>query len=632
MMDYIRTHATSWGVKIAFIIIIAVFVFWGVGSFRSTPEGTIVTVNGQAITRDMFSGALDQAVDNFRARQPGVSRDELEAQGLRFNVLNEMVERILIQEEAKRTGIRVSPAEIRAVIVSQPFLWNESGVFDKSRYELFLANNRLTAQAYEGLVRDELLQSKVFSAVMGAADVSDAEMNLLFDFVAEQRAIDYVLFKVEDYTKDLVPDPARVEAIYEEARPALQVPATLDVRYLLLDAGTLANRAEIDDAAIADFYEKNAQSRYQMPERVHLRHIQVNVSALVSEDSARAKIEQAAAALAAGKDFAKVAEEFSEDTVTASKGGDLGWFAREGLNPVFQNVFDQAVGTRSEPLRTAVGFQIIQVVERQEAHVAALADVRDNIRAVLADTEAQRRLPALAEEVQVMIESGRTLDEIAVETGFLTRTTGAQTRENIAAATKLSMRDVNMLFALPSGAPLSTPMESDAGYLFAQILESKPASVRPLDEVRGIMESAAITEEGVRLAGEAADAARASFVDGQIPDEYAARLVQAAAFTRNALDAGPGFSPDLVQAAFAAEAAEMWLPGIFTTQNGAVIARVRSITPPSEADRQKDFAAFQQQRLAERQEKLIGLFVAKLFSEAEIREFDLTPVMAPQQR
>lgn len=33
MLDVIRANAQSWGVKVAFAIIIIVFVFWGVGSF-----------------------------------------------------------------------------------------------------------------------------------------------------------------------------------------------------------------------------------------------------------------------------------------------------------------------------------------------------------------------------------------------------------------------------------------------------------------------------------------------------------------------------------------------------------------------------------------------------------------------
>ena len=42
MLDLIRANAQSWGVKIAFGIIILVFVFWGVGGLTGGPS-TVIT-------------------------------------------------------------------------------------------------------------------------------------------------------------------------------------------------------------------------------------------------------------------------------------------------------------------------------------------------------------------------------------------------------------------------------------------------------------------------------------------------------------------------------------------------------------------------------------------------------------
>ena len=54
MLDLIRANAQSWGVKIAFGIIILVFVFWGVGGLTGGASTVILTVNGEPITIQEF--------------------------------------------------------------------------------------------------------------------------------------------------------------------------------------------------------------------------------------------------------------------------------------------------------------------------------------------------------------------------------------------------------------------------------------------------------------------------------------------------------------------------------------------------------------------------------------------------
>ena len=57
MLDGIRANAQSWGVKVAFGIIIVVFVFWGIGSYTG-PKGYVATVNDMHITELEFQRGL----------------------------------------------------------------------------------------------------------------------------------------------------------------------------------------------------------------------------------------------------------------------------------------------------------------------------------------------------------------------------------------------------------------------------------------------------------------------------------------------------------------------------------------------------------------------------------------------
>jgi peptidyl-prolyl cis-trans isomerase D len=50
MLNVMRKHAGSWMIKVVLFAIVIVFVFWGVGSFRSREASKVATVNDEIIT------------------------------------------------------------------------------------------------------------------------------------------------------------------------------------------------------------------------------------------------------------------------------------------------------------------------------------------------------------------------------------------------------------------------------------------------------------------------------------------------------------------------------------------------------------------------------------------------------
>lgn len=137
----------------------------------------------------------------------------------------------------------------------------------------------------------------------------------------------------------------------------------------------------VADEEVRAFYEKNKHNFASAEEMVHVRHILVLIPEDATEEqkqAARGKIEQAAKALAEGKDFDAVAKEYSEDAVAAS-GGDLGERKRGYMPPEFDAVaFTIEPGKPSDIIQTAFGYHIIDVVRRYpKGYIAPFEDVRD---------------------------------------------------------------------------------------------------------------------------------------------------------------------------------------------------------------------------------------------------------------
>jgi peptidyl-prolyl cis-trans isomerase SurA len=133
-------------------------------------------------------------------------------------------------------------------------------------------------------------------------------------------------------------------------------------------------------AAEAEAYFAANKAKFpKMPAELKLAVIQIPV---VADSSVEAKAKAQAAALrkrvAGGEKFAKVAAESSEDPATARNGGDLGFLPRGMLDPELDDAaFSLKFGELSSPLRSSVGWHILEVLDRDTVKTRAGKDSLD---------------------------------------------------------------------------------------------------------------------------------------------------------------------------------------------------------------------------------------------------------------
>jgi peptidyl-prolyl cis-trans isomerase SurA len=102
--------------------------------------------------------------------------------------------------------------------------------------------------------------------------------------------------------------------------------------------------------------------------QTHARHILIKTSALMTDAQAKAKLEELRKQILAGADFAKLAREYSDDTGSASDGGDLGWVDPGATVPIFEQEMDKLqVGQISEPFKSQYGWHIVQVLGHRKS-------------------------------------------------------------------------------------------------------------------------------------------------------------------------------------------------------------------------------------------------------------------------
>lgn len=158
----------------------------------------------------------------------------------------------------------------------------------------------------------------------------------------------------------------------------------------------------VSDEAVLNYYNTNA-SHYES-KKVHVAHVLFRLKPNMGEAERQAKLTTAREAyskIKAGSDFAEIAEQYSEDSTSRKKQGDLGWINEGAINKAFsQKVFSLEAGSISEPFESAYGFHIIKHIEGplvvKQAFDTVKGRIRHQLRNESKDAE-MTRLLALSE-------------------------------------------------------------------------------------------------------------------------------------------------------------------------------------------------------------------------------------------
>ena len=101
--------------------------------------------------------------------------------------------------------------------------------------------------------------------------------------------------------------------------------------------------------------------------QTHVRHILLKTDAVHTNETIKVRMDQLEIRLRNGEDFATLAKSNSQDTISAAKGGDLGWVNPGDLVPKFEEVMNNTPkGQISQPFETEFGWHILQVLGRRE--------------------------------------------------------------------------------------------------------------------------------------------------------------------------------------------------------------------------------------------------------------------------
>jgi peptidyl-prolyl cis-trans isomerase C len=170
----------------------------------------------------------------------------------------------------------------------------------------------------------------------------------------------------------------------------------------------ISKENKVDDAELQKYYDAHKAEF----EEVQARHILIRMQGSplavkpgekdLSDGEALAKAQDIRKKLVGGADFAALAIAESDDTGTASRGGDLGFFRHNQMVPAFDEAaFKLNVGELSEPVKTQFGYHLIRLEAKR---TKSLEDVKPELERRLGPEIAQKAMDDLQKKTSVVLD------------------------------------------------------------------------------------------------------------------------------------------------------------------------------------------------------------------------------------
>ncbi|GAB4180403.1 MAG: peptidylprolyl isomerase [Thalassobaculales bacterium] len=580
MLQSMRTYAASWVVKGLFVILIGSFALWGIGDYVSRPpvDRTLADVGPAKIEVPAFQARLREVLEAIRLQRNQIlSSEQIVAQGIHRQVLDDLVVEALFDQGAGRLGLAAPESLMRQRIVSDRAFQDAAGNFDRLRFEQIMRSRGLSEEALVADLRVSLKREHLVSALIAGVTAPAPLVSRVEAYRQERRVVETITVGSADQQ---VADPSEAEIAewHERNRDRFRTPERRDIEAIVLSPDEMAEAIAVPEERLAAAYEERRQL-YVTPEKRNLRQM-----LLGDEEKAKA----AAARLAGGADFAAVAREVAGLDEAALP---LGSLSSEDLPAELAGpVFAAAAGAVVGPLQSAFGWHLIKVDEIQPEVTRDLASVRQELTREVAREEALNGIYEVMNKLEDEIAAGGAIAQIATTLGLPLRALkgiDAAGRDAAGAPVPGLPRSAGFLaaaFDTPAGGVSPVGELDGGGYYVLRVDAVTPSVARPLAEVKG-----EVVEAMRRERREAAARARAEALQGEVAagkpmaavaEAAGLPLVQSEPFTRLGQGLG-GASPLLVGPAFRLK------PGdseIVATATGAVLLRLKEVLPQAAPD------------------------------------------------
>lgn len=493
MLSALRTGAKSMVIKgFLFGLLLLAMLGLAVTDVQGMFRGGVANTTVAKIGREKISSTeLRQMVDNALRNQPGMSQEIAYAAGLPRMLLEQEIQRRVIQREASDLGVvvdnKTAAYEVKQIL--SPLV--AQGMSEAEALQRILQAYNVSESRFVSMVRSEMAAKELMRAVTAGARAPRQLVDSALKHRYEWRQGNYFTLTAEDAGQKFEPSEDELKKHYDSIASRFAQPETRSFAVLVLDKKTLGLDGQVGEDVLKQYYDDNI-AEFTAPERRRISQLVVK-----DEEEAKALFEKAKAS----KDLKKTGDAAAKDK---KANYILGTYAEIDLPEDYAaQAFDAAAGTVMEPVKSALGWHILHIEEIIPSAVRPFAEVKGKIAAAISEEKTADLLYDRANEVDDMLAGGAGVAEVAekfkltpvaftaVDAGGFS---GGKKIDGVPVLDKL----LKEVFNTQEGEATQLVETPDGAYVTAFVTAVQPSANEPFEKVRAKVLQDLQTERAAR--------------------------------------------------------------------------------------------------------------------------------------
>jgi peptidyl-prolyl cis-trans isomerase D len=432
MLQALSNKIHGWPAIIVLGVAVFAMSFFGIeGYFTSQTDTYVAKVGKHEISQQQFQDRLNQLRQDASA-QMGDQFDSsiYEKPEMKQRVLDAMVDQQLLLKANDDLGLRPSDLAVRDTIAAIPS-FQVNGQFDAATYRAVLASQNKTPTMFEDEVRSSLAISLLPDALAASTIVTDAEVDQFLNLRLQRRDLRFFHFPAPSVADSKVTD-TEIAAYYKQHQADFMAPEQVSVKYIEVNAADLKPDAAPSEDELKKRYQDEKQ-RFVQPEQRLVSHILINVPKNATPAQQKAALEKAqkVASEANPSDFAKLAQQDSDDLGSRRQGGDLGWLEKGVTNKAFDDaLFSLQKGQISKPVLSDEGYHVLWLRDVRSGQAKPFEAVRGELAQEAEKAERDRQYNEVAGKLaDKTYQNPSSLEPAAQDLGLPIKSSGLFSRQ-----------------------------------------------------------------------------------------------------------------------------------------------------------------------------------------------------------
>ena len=483
MISKIRKYQDSWLTKAILALTALSFMsLFGITGYvnSANKNRAVIKVDNLEILQDEMNIKLNNSIRKAK----NMFGDSIEVtEEIRKNILLGLIKdnlnNMIILREADKENVSISDELIKKIISSQPEFMDATGRFNPDLLRRQLSYFDMTEHEYISDLKQNIINRHIVSTPVEKIGFPRFMDKYFAQIENQQKVFSYITINPSELKVDRKISEEEIQQYYQDFAPQFEESEKRDVSFIELKVDDLSKNIVPDDSEIANFYKEN-ESQYIVGEKRYV--LQMVLDSKENADKAYGELQK-------GADFYSVASDIAnQDRETTT----LGNITADSLLPELgEDVFSAKLNEPVGPISSEFGWHILKVTKITPKKVTPLEAVKKDIINTLRQERAYEEALNIISEIEDRIGAGDTLETIAKDHNVKINKVSSLKEDG----TYKSLSNKKYKDIITSGDFIETAfsynvgetsqvIETENGFILANITDIQNAHIKPLDEVK----------------------------------------------------------------------------------------------------------------------------------------------------